>query len=70
MNLFPTIKLTKLGRLGLSFNQTELKIKVIEAVDTLKEALTRVNEMVELLLKVKEPIDWSQLIHMIFFFRL
>jgi hypothetical protein len=36
---------------------SELKIKVIEAVDTLKEALTRVNEMVEFLLKVKEPID-------------
>jgi uncharacterized UPF0160 family protein len=52
MNLFPTIELTKLGRPGLSFNQTELKIKVIEAVDTLKEALTRVNEMVELLLKI------------------
>jgi glycine cleavage system regulatory protein len=54
MNLFPTIELTKLGRPGLSFNQTELKIKVIEAVDTLKEALTRVNEMVELLLKIVE----------------
>jgi hypothetical protein len=47
--------------------KSELKIKVSEATDKLKEALTRVNEMVELLLKVKEPIDGSQLIHMIFF---
>jgi KaiC/GvpD/RAD55 family RecA-like ATPase len=34
--------------------KSELKIKVSEAMDKLKEALTRVNEMVELLLKIAE----------------
>jgi hypothetical protein len=47
---------------------SELEKKVNEAVDKLKEALKRVNEMVEMLLKVKEPIDGSQLIHITYIF--
>jgi hypothetical protein len=49
------IKTTVTEMLPTKLNITsELKIKVIEAVDTLKEALTRVNEMVEFLLKIVE----------------
>jgi hypothetical protein len=44
-----------------SESESELKKKLNEAMDKLKQ----VNEMEELLLKMKEPIDGSQLIHII-----
>ncbi|KAJ3623092.1 hypothetical protein MTP99_019347 [Tenebrio molitor] len=58
---------TKYANLGYnadtseSESESELKKKLNEAMDKLKQ----VNEMEELLLKMKEPIDGSQLIHII-----